>query len=726
MLERSRVTMRDHEQLAMLVAEIAGFLATWQQRLSAGAAPDAAQARTQSSQVEQLRERAAQLGVGGLAHHLARCSRCLADAAVDPLALRESLRDISEITWQLRQELKSGPPPDARAPEIRLAQSLLAPPLLSSSIVEPSPAPPPQRSAASAVVPPNPSRASTGLLATLFGLRAFGQAPRARASPQARVDQARGSSLLGLRRGAPAQSPLARPPLISGRGGLSPLSSAVAESGAGALVDADLEARLRQIQPRSPAPSRGSRSRGGKRRSARARSASLDSVRRASRVSWGIVLLLTIPVGMLLGNAFLMVDRHLRARERRPEGAALALEAAPIKSVSPTAPASATPATQQLQELVVQIHGFGGEESPELAALLNAEANAAARALSERCEAAGSACESQRLARDLLTPRPLARRPPHRSVGPPPRWLAGLTIPAIGAQDHPEVQRWLEYYTSHSVGRELFQTMLFRCGAEQDLINATLVHHGLPLDLLAVVFTESACVLSAESAVGARGLWQFMASTARAYHLHVQEGVVDERLSPVKSTEAAVRYLADLYRKMGSWEMAFASYDAGSGPFRMLARLRQAGTSATFWDLADARLIPEETARYVPRIQAYAVILANLRHFDFSTAQMHTAEQTADLEVPSRARLGQVARAAGTSVAYLRSLNPDLVGTVIPDLPNDRFVLQVPKATVFRARETLGQYLREQLDLCVSSAFDWGRERFTAEIQAQCAARRSR
>jgi hypothetical protein len=436
-----------------------------------------------------------------------------------------------------------------------------------------------------------------------------------------------------------------------------------------------------------------------------------------------MVLVITVLGGVLLGDAFLFIDRRLRSRGPTPEAKVAAAEPLP-QQTSPAAPGAAAPESPQLNELVAQIHRLGGEESPELAALLNAEASATYQVLSQPCE--GSACENQRLARDLLTPHQVTHRDRRASSSQPPRWLAGLKLPAIGAQDQPDVQRWVEYYTGHSVGRELFQTMLFRCGAYQDLINKTLVHYGLPLDLMAVVLTESACVPSAESAVGARGLWQFMAPTARAYHLYVQDGVVDERLSPVKSTEAAVKFLADLYRKMGSWEMAFASYNAGAGPFRMLARLRQAGEAATFWDLADAELIPEETAKYVPRIQAYAVILANLRHFDFSTAQMRTSEETADLEVPAGARLGQVARATGTSVAYLRTLNPDLVGTVIPRLPVGQFVLQVPKSAAFRARETLQQFLQENLDLCVSSAFDWGREQFTAEMQAKCAARRSK
>ena len=741
--------MQDQEQRAKLIAEIVGFLRTWQLRLREGAAPDAHLASAGRSQAELLRAQAAELGIASLVYQLARCSDGFGGVPLALPELRESLRAISEITWQLRGPLTSAalkvPRPEQAIPAC--AAEPEPPPLLSSAslsssavqagssprsqvpasanllAIEPAPAAALPQSVASpaALGTGHPQRGSHGLLATVFGLRAFGQArahlPSKPAARSARAPSALASSLLGFGTAVPLA-----PPLVTRQGALPQLPGSSPPPVANLAVNADLDERLRQLRP--GVARRPRRSGAGGRSSAAGSDAYRFVLGRWSGVSWAILLGVMVLGGVLLGRAFLALDPRAPLPPREPEAAALALETALAAGASP-ATASAAP-RQQFQELVVQVHGWGGEESPELAGLLNAEANATYQALSQRCETGGSACEGQRLAQDLLAPRAAPRRDPGPSSAAPPRWLAGLKIPTIGAHNDPEVQRWLEYYTSHSVGRELFQTMLFRCGAQQDLIDKTLVHYGLPLDLLAVVLTESACVTNAESALGARGLWQFMAPTARAYHLYVQEGVVDERLSPVKATEAAVKYLADLYRKMGSWEMAFASYNAGSGPFRMLARLQQAGGSATFWDLAKAQLIPEETARYVPRIQAYALILANLRHFDFSTAQRRTAEETADLVVPARTRLGQVARAAGTSVAYLRSLNPDLVGTVIPRLPDTRFVLQVPKETAHRARETLGQFLLEQLDQCVPSTFDWGRERFTVEMQTRCAERRSK
>ena len=66
------------------------------------------------------------------------------------------------------------------------------------------------------------------------------------------------------------------------------------------------------------------------------------------------------------------------------------------------------------------------------------------------------------------------------------------------------------------------------------------------------------------SPAGAAGLWQFMPDAGRTYGLTVDRWV-DERLDPERSTQAASRYLSDLYRRFGSWELAIASYNMGYG-----------------------------------------------------------------------------------------------------------------------------------------------------------------
>jgi membrane-bound lytic murein transglycosylase D len=293
-------------------------------------------------------------------------------------------------------------------------------------------------------------------------------------------------------------------------------------------------------------------------------------------------------------------------------------------------------------------------------------------------------------------------------------------MPDIPVEDDPRVERVLEYYSESPVGRETFQAMLFRCGAYRDMIQATLIRHGMPSDVMAVVFAESGCEPRAKSPVGAKGLWQFMPEAGRAYHLRVIEDKVDERQSPPKSTEAAIKFLSDLHAKLGSWDLVFASYNMG--PFGLIARIERAGGDVGFWDLVDADLLPDETANYVPTIQAMALILANLQKFKFTGVQMRSPQLTADLEAPPGTRLGMVARAAATSVIDIRSLNLDILGDTVPDVPGGRFAVQVRKEVVWQARDALKGLLDtgDNADLCVNPTFDWGKQRFTPEMQEAC------
>jgi membrane-bound lytic murein transglycosylase D len=95
---------------------------------------------------------------------------------------------------------------------------------------------------------------------------------------------------------------------------------------------------------------------------------------------------------------------------------------------------------------------------------------------------------------------------------------------------------------------------------------------GLPSEFALIPFVESRYRADARSKGGPAGLWQFTASTARRHGLRVQ-GRVDERLSVVASTEAAVRYLSRLHRMFGrDWRQTVMAYNAGEGALRASRR----------------------------------------------------------------------------------------------------------------------------------------------------------
>lgn len=380
--------------------------------------------------------------------------------------------------------------------------------------------------------------------------------------------------------------------------------------------------------------------------------------------------------------------------------------------------------TERLRSLLAQVHGRG-KESPELRALVDEHAALAAKALSpQKCEGSPLMCAEAAKIREAVLGKTQGRRVVKKRGAPSAdrlraAWMVGLKLPDIPVEDDPRVRRRFEFYTENPQGREVFQAMLFRCGAHRDLIQSTLIRYGLPTDILALVFAESGCEPRATSPVGAAGLWQFMPATARAYHLRVIEDKVDERRSPPKSTEAGVRFLRDMHEKLGSWELVFAGYNMG--PFGVLARIEQAGGGDIgFWDLVDAEMLPDETADYVPAIQAIALILNNLQRLKFAGSQMRAPQLTSDLEVPPGTRLGLIARAAATSVTQLHALNLDISGEHTPNLAN--FAIQVPKDVVWQARDALKDLLsrRDDADQCVPPGFDWGRQRFTDEMAAAC------
>ena len=124
------------------------------------------------------------------------------------------------------------------------------------------------------------------------------------------------------------------------------------------------------------------------------------------------------------------------------------------------------------------------------------------------------------------------------------------------------------------------------------------VEEGVPLELLVVAEVESGFNPLALSPKGARGPWQLMPATAERFGLRV-DGQMDERIQPERSTRAAARYLRELYEQFGDWLLALAAYNAGE---QRVAEAIERGGTRNFWLLAQRRLLPEETRRYVPAV----------------------------------------------------------------------------------------------------------------------------
>jgi membrane-bound lytic murein transglycosylase D len=181
---------------------------------------------------------------------------------------------------------------------------------------------------------------------------------------------------------------------------------------------------------------------------------------------------------------------------------------------------------------------------------------------------------------------------------------------------------------------------------------------------------------------------------------------VDERRNPVKATDAGVRFLTDLHRKLGAWDLALAAYNAG--PYGVAGRIARVGGHAGFWDLVRSGLLPDETARYVPAIEAHALVLDNLARLDFTTEGQR--EDATEIRVTPGTRLSLVARAANTSAQRIHELNLDFLKEIVP---NKVHTTRVPTSEAQRAQDFLDHAdPDDKRDTCVPPSFDWGRADF--------------
>lgn len=246
-------------------------------------------------------------------------------------------------------------------------------------------------------------------------------------------------------------------------------------------------------------------------------------------------------------------------------------------------------------------------------------------------------------------------------------WLRSLSQPDLPTRYDERVVRYLRFYRDTPSGRSIARIWAKKSGRFGPAIKAELGRAGLPVDLIWLSLIESGHNPTIASPVGAAGLWQFMPDAARSYGLTVDRWV-DERLDPERSTQAALRYLSDLYRRFGSWDLAMAAYNMGYGG---LSRSVRKFNTNNFWELSRYEAgIPWETTLYVPKILATAVLMNNRRAFGLDSVTEDPPERFDVVVVGPSVPLSAIARATGGAAAGLEALNPQfLAGRTPPAAP---------------------------------------------------------
>ncbi len=194
------------------------------------------------------------------------------------------------------------------------------------------------------------------------------------------------------------------------------------------------------------------------------------------------------------------------------------------------------------------------------------------------------------------------------------------------------------------------------------MIEQELDKNGLPLELKIVPVIESALTPTAVSRRGAVGLWQFMLQTGRQYGLEVNS-MVDNRRDPILSTEAACKYLKDLYDIYHDWTLVLASYNYGPGNVNRAIQ-RAGGNAKTFWDIYP--YLPSETRDYIPAFIALTYLY--YYHWDYGVVAYESPLPLAadTVMVNARLNLNIVSDSTGIPIELIRLMNPQYKTDEIP------------------------------------------------------------
>lgn len=229
------------------------------------------------------------------------------------------------------------------------------------------------------------------------------------------------------------------------------------------------------------------------------------------------------------------------------------------------------------------------------------------------------------------------------------------------------------------------------------IFEEALSKQNVPLEIKYLAIVESALNPKAVSKMGATGLWQFMYHTGKQYGLKI-DSYIDERSDPLRASDAAAKYMTNMYKIFGDWDLVLASYN--SGPGNVTKAIRRSGGQQNYWNIR--KNLPKETQGYVPAFLATMYIYEYHKEHGIvpnRAVVKHFATDT--IAIKQQMTFKQIADLLDVSIAQLQVLNPSYKLNVIPFYQNENHYLRLPqeKIAVFVSNEAqIYAYVQNELD----------------------------
>jgi membrane-bound lytic murein transglycosylase D len=210
--------------------------------------------------------------------------------------------------------------------------------------------------------------------------------------------------------------------------------------------------------------------------------------------------------------------------------------------------------------------------------------------------------------------------------------------------------------------RSFVKIVMGRSGLYFPMYEAKLAEYGLPIELKYLSVIESGLRPQVKSKAGACGLWQFMYGTGQYYGLK-ENSYIDERMDPEKETDAACRFLKQLYDIYGDWNLALAAYNAGPGTVNKA--IRRSGNLKTYWEVRP--YLPTETQGYVPAFIAAAYYMNYYNEHNIKPAEVKTNFYTLDTICLTKAvHMATISKLMDWNLEVIKEINPIYKTAYIP------------------------------------------------------------
>lgn len=248
---------------------------------------------------------------------------------------------------------------------------------------------------------------------------------------------------------------------------------------------------------------------------------------------------------------------------------------------------------------------------------------------------------------------------------------------------NPELERLIKYYLK--TRSKYYPKMMARALYYFPMFESYLDKYDIPLEIKYLAVVESGLNPRAKSWVGATGMWQFMYQTGKQFDLNISS-YVDERQDPVKSAEAACRYLEVLYKTFNDWDLALAAYN--SGPGNVSKAIRRSGGYRNYWNIRP--FLPRETADYLPAFYANMYIFEYAKeHKIVPTVPIVHHFATDTIRIKRTLTFDQLIETLNISNEMLQFLNPEYKLDIIPYAKGKKYAVRLPidKAGLFVSNE---------------------------------------